>query len=518
MTLHSSVHVPGAFQDDAPAHGFHPDLFRPPIGSPVSPASSSGYLPPVGSRSTTSNANGDNHSKRKRYNEDAPRSRAFPRDIDAYSDRFDQASSYDGTIFNTPAGSRALAAHTYTLAGQLDTTPGGEPLSAAGDDALGESMYSDSNYRRALGSKRRRDEVDSEPAGPTPLFRLPAQGPVSPPRGWGSFAADTLGGVFGRVWHFCRAGGTFKGFYAGGGEGFAVKPPGAGGGGGEWEGGQGPADEEGDDAHRIPGRFPASQFDFERESAFGHMGESSRASTPPRSGVKRRQTEHRDDLGRNWVIVNDARSPTEVSSPRRPPPNRSSPRNRNQGPSMATRRRINTPTGRLSSTPRASLPRQSSYFPDAEDDDIPSPLPQPASSASFAHSRSPSPSKPAAQLAAAAPRLSMSTSHRRHTASAQASPRAGHRRNHSGASAASPRGAAAAAEHHDGDGDATAASPRLDAEARQLAARRQRQDRVADVRISAFNKQLQDMIRQGKEALGTTVEVDGGDGGWEYEE
>jgi hypothetical protein len=59
-------------------------------------------------------------------------------------------------------------------------------------------------------------------------------------------------------------------------------------------------------------------------------------------------------------------------------------------------------------------------------------------------------------------------------------------------------------------------SPRLNAEAKHLAARRHREERDTDVRIAAFNKQLQDMIRQGKEALGTTIEVDGGgDGGWE---
>lgn len=53
------------------------------------------------------------------------------------------------------------------------------------------------------------------------------------------------------------------------------------------------------------------------------------------------------------------------------------------------------------------------------------------------------------------------------------------------------------------------ASPRLDAEARKLAARRQMEERDNDERMSAFNKQLQDMIRQGREALGTTIEVDG---------
>jgi hypothetical protein len=41
------------------------------------------------------------------------------------------------------------------------------------------------------------------------------------------------------------------------------------------------------------------------------------------------------------------------------------------------------------------------------------------------------------------------------------------------------------------------------------------EERDADVRMAAFNKQLQDMIRQGKEALGSTIEVDVPDAGWE---
>jgi hypothetical protein len=71
-----------------------------------------------------------------------------------------------------------------------------------------------------------------------------------------------------------------------------------------------------------------------------------------------------------------------------------------------------------------------------------------------------------------------------------------HRRSNSNASVASGRGSAEA-------------SPRLTAEAKHLAARRKMEERDADVRINAFNKQLQDMIRQGREALGTTIEVEG---------
>ncbi len=66
-------------------------------------------------------------------------------------------------------------------------------------------------------------------------------------------------------------------------------------------------------------------------------------------------------------------------------------------------------------------------------------------------------------------------------------------------------------------------SPRLTAEAKKLAARIKREEDQNHVRISAFNKQLMDMIRQGKEALGTKVEVEGDgadveDGRWEDED
>jgi hypothetical protein len=66
-------------------------------------------------------------------------------------------------------------------------------------------------------------------------------------------------------------------------------------------------------------------------------------------------------------------------------------------------------------------------------------------------------------------------------------------------------------------------SPRLDAEARILAVKRMKEKEEVDVRISDFNARLRDMIRQGKEALGTTYEVESDDGGgragdpWESE-
>ncbi len=62
-------------------------------------------------------------------------------------------------------------------------------------------------------------------------------------------------------------------------------------------------------------------------------------------------------------------------------------------------------------------------------------------------------------------------------------------------------------------GDVFQSSPRLDPEAKKLAARRKRDDDYTDVRMNAFNKTLQDMIRQGQEALATKVSIEG-EGAW----
>ncbi|PHH66084.1 hypothetical protein CDD81_609 [Ophiocordyceps australis] len=85
--------------------------------------------------------------------------------------------------------------------------------------------------------------------------------------------------------------------------------------------------------------------------------------------------------------------------------------------------------------------------------------------------------------------------------------RASHRRTHATASTASSR--AAAGEQHQ-------LSPRLDAEARALTMQRKLEERETEVRMATLNRRLQDMIRQGKEALGTRVQVED-EGEWEDE-
>ena len=74
------------------------------------------------------------------------------------------------------------------------------------------------------------------------------------------------------------------------------------------------------------------------------------------------------------------------------------------------------------------------------------------------------------------------------------------------------------------DGLSLKASPRLDGEAKHLAKKKIAAERDADANIDAFNEKLLQMIRQGKEALGTKVEVldergaGGSSGVWEDDE
>jgi hypothetical protein len=56
-------------------------------------------------------------------------------------------------------------------------------------------------------------------------------------------------------------------------------------------------------------------------------------------------------------------------------------------------------------------------------------------------------------------------------------------------------------------------SPRLDPEAKKLAARRRREEEYNDFRVTGLNKTVEDLIRQGQLALATKVEVEGN--GWE---
>ncbi|PTB64776.1 hypothetical protein BBK36DRAFT_1177397 [Trichoderma citrinoviride] len=457
MTFPSHFHMSGTFHD-----GVHPGLFRP----PVSPSSSTDYLP------SSSSAFAAESSKRKWSRSSVPRVQtgSFFHDVYMESD--------------PAAGAAARAqSRSYALAGQLHTPvigAGSEDMDGDGDGdadtAMGESMYSDSDYRRALGTKRSREDMYDSASGPTPLFSQPEPLQTSQSGIWGTFSLSTIGDVVGRVWEFCKAG-AFKGFYAGGGAAYKMTTAGV------------SVDETGRN------HYGTGTYNVGYDAAF-----DSRTSTPTGPAPKkRRHTESGSELGASWVMIQEPSREPEARTPRKTPTSsRVSPRHRAQQTPVVADHRMGPPssfaTPATTSSPAPLRPAsRAANRPGSRMSDAAGLFrtQQPASAASFASFKAP------AAAATAGKR-------RRHTiapAVAEPSTLSGRRRRDSVASVATT------SKPTEVD-----ASPRLDAEARKLAARRQMEEDDTDKRMAAFNKQLQDMIRQGRAALGTTVEVDAG---WE---
>jgi len=378
-----------------------------------------------------------------------------------------------------------------------------------------DSIHSDVDYRRALGSKRPRDDGDrtSRPSA--------ANSKTQASSGWSSFAINTIGGVVGKVWEFCKTG-AFRGFYAGGGAGYemsrsAIQPQTNNQG---WGGDQGMSVLSDRDTGAVYGDLPPSDY-----SPFHYERETPESTPPP--AAKRRQISYgtpTDELGKNWVMVSDpvdmSRQPSQASraSSRRPV-------QRTTMPSLA--RRISKPVSRLS-TPsfnrhppsRPSIAgtglisdREPASFASAR-----SPMASPAVKA-YTPSRIPVPSRPQSPST-----LTLSQGAQQQ-ASRVPSPspytKRGHRRTQSAISSSSI--SPVKISKRDSLLDIQDNSPRLDAKARNLAAKRMKEEMETDLRINDFNARLKDMIRQGKEALGTTYEVelddDDGRGGdpWESE-
>jgi hypothetical protein len=470
MALHSEFHMPGAFHAD----GVHPGIFRPPDTSPNSPASS-GYLPDRPNQANDEHAN----PKRKRFHDD-------------FSTRIRDQKTRDGPALDTFGSPAVTKASTYMFAGQLDS-PSQAPRFS--NDMLEESMFSDSDYRRMLGTKRPRDEIDPNGSifGLSPLAQQQQQQQQqdghSNSQSWGALAA--IGGVVGRIWQFCTAG-TFKGFHAGGGRGYDLRPSVD-----DVSMLQDESHDNFDQRETAPGqRYPMASGDWP-EKNFEETYTESRASTPTAPAPKRRQTAATDDLGKNWVMIKDPNAPggsrpgtPDARARRTTGTFQPSPRNRNHAPAVTTGRRISTPAARRSIGHRPSLASAPTVT-TAE---------RPASSASFASPRSPSPTKTTNATATASFSTPPTHSARRHRNTASFTTTPSHRRSHSGASTAPSRVAKT---------ESFQSSPRLDPEAKKLAARRKREEEFADVRMNAFNKTLQDMIRQGQEALATKVSVEG---------
>ncbi|KAI1437154.1 hypothetical protein GGR50DRAFT_646304 [Xylaria sp. CBS 124048] len=406
----------------------------------------------------------------------------------------------------------------YVLSGQVETPNG---MAREGFGYIEDSVYSDVDYRRALGSKR------SPGAGHSPTSTSVTAETAEPATqrstGWGFLAISTLGGVVGKVWEFCKTG-AFRGFYAGGGQGYELpeaKPrperePDA------------KAEQAMDDQAMhdqtnvapaglepslVPLRASFPQADYSSNSYDPEPPESPESTPPP--AAKRRQLwngSSNDELQKNWVVIeqqpaNAIRQPA-ASALRRPVPR----------PAPTLARRINKPVSRLSTPVFNRFPPTRSAPASA------GPLPSRAP-ASFASTRSPGASSPVQQPVYTPSRIPVPSSSQPQTPSRFATPssfipqpsqipspspfaKRTHRRNQSTNSTPSIGQVAKLNRRESLHEVVHDNSPRLDAQARSLAAKRRKDELEADLRINDFNARLQDMIRQGKEALGTTFEVE----------
>ncbi|KAJ0306831.1 hypothetical protein COL516b_004626 [Colletotrichum fioriniae] len=534
MAFTSQYRMPGTYFDAQPA-GVHPGVFRP----PASPSAGSSYcFARANSYHAEANTPSAQAKRKRRIN--ASRE-ATP--LNEWNDgNMNLDSSSELPRHETPLPIRGAR---YTLAGQLET-PGGGINTPYDNGNLDESMYSDGDYRRALGSKRPHEEMESPVPGQPTVLVQPSH-PVA--GGWSRFAFNTIGGVVGKVWEFCKAG-AFIGFSAGGGkaytiDGQSIRPSSA-----ATSGLPTPQPESSEKFNEKyewrqqqslqnldtpvgditpPGGHPQPLFtSYAREPdqalnpELELEVEVEAEATPSRPAVKRRQTSagNHDEL-RNWVVVDE-------SAPGNRPVSRASmrPASRNMRPSLVTGRRISVPKPRLSSIPIHNRRQSTASHEYNTPDTAPLSYQEPAS---FASVRSPEPPRTLTgpspsriplpmQSAGSSPNPFAKTtvSARRQSAipspaqSLMSPPIRSHRRSNSSASAASPRG-----KLKEFGVDSIRASPRLDVEAKKLAARRIKDEHDTDARINDFNQRLKEMIRQGREALGTKVEVDDDGCGWE---
>ncbi len=514
MSFAPEFHVPGAYRFDTVSRSgtaLSAGIFRPPESPSASSynlAKSTGSLYSDISMSTAP-ATGTTKRKRVSTRESTP---------------VEWNMNMDGANDGRQEEKRRSEHFRYTLAGQINATPGGLP-NGAENGILEDSVYSDVDYRRALGPKRVCDEAES------PSVQLGSAQPEKPsapsPAAWSLVALHTIGDVVGKVWEFCKSG-AFRGFHAGGGKGYDIKQPDTPESRKPWCNEHDiptlPTEESPPFDNQLPGNFP--QSDYMPYSPEYH--EMTTPDSTPRPAAKRRQVSGHDEL-KNWVFVNEPQNQKPRSfgaalskANARP----SAARTRQPGyhaPTAASSgRRINVPTSRLGGAP-SSIPRGRTSLRISH---AGSPTPNLAARepASFAPPRSPvsrsTPSRipvpsqsvgsPFAFPGPSAASLSRPGSRQSRVSSPipSSSPTKGHRRNQSGASAATM------ARRKTGDIDVNdiQASPRLDAEAKQLAQRKLAAERDTDMRVDAFNARLMMMIRQGKEALGTKVEVlDDGD-------
>lgn len=301
------------------------------------------------------------------------------------------------------------------------------------------------------------------------------------------------------------------------------------------------------------------------------MKEPSPDTTPERPAAKRRQTSthhENDELRRNWVMVEDDEpsptttgqtvSPNKASTPKSRIPAASRPNmpSRLQQPRFSTPvasgRRISVPSPRFSgASDKSNIPMRASSrmsmaspAPASYAGVAVSPTLNTREGASFASPRSPSqasvssnpftptgsripqprnglgpnpfsnirtmsPVQPRASPNRPTSRSGLHPSPLHHNFNSRVPTPSGHARSTSNVSTGSLRGSRHSFGFDSGEAPKNVqGSPRLDDEGRQLVTRRFAVQKKNDSRLDRLNEELQGLIRQGQEALGTKFDVD----------
>jgi hypothetical protein len=327
-----------------------------------------------------------------------------------------------------------------------------------------ESEFSDTNYRRNLLNNSARPEgFESEYHS---FARLPSSASLesngraripstSTPNaaGWSKAVVNVVGTVVGKVWQFCKAG-SFSGFGAGGGEKYAMDA-------GHTE--ESELEKQRNDfwdskiAQKaamfgvdsantfLPGQFPGEESMY----IVDYMDHATPESTPPRASKRRHIDSEKGD--KSWVVVEETASnaATPVARPRYSMSTASSAGRKVSNPSRLGARAV----------PKRSLPTRPSLVSHAGSPGLRSTAP-----ASYASPRSPGGS-----------RIPVAVSY---------------------TSAATPAVV-----------PSSPAARKAAEEAKKWALKKKKEDLEADRSMRRLNEQMQAMIREANEALGTTVEV-----------
>ncbi|KAL3428471.1 hypothetical protein PVAG01_01980 [Phlyctema vagabunda] len=332
----------------------------------------------------------------------------------------------------------------YFIAGGLDT-PGHNAEASIYDGELNELGYR--KQRSTMSRQSTFGDMEPEYFSNTDANGRPRLASVTMEdvgEKWS--VARLVGGVVGKVWEFCKTN-AFRGFHAGGGKAYDVSS--------DYTSFR-PFESDVSGENRAEDIETAAQGSW---TAVAHedldfipdyIDRTTPDLTLPRPAKRRQVCAPKDDLTKNWVVVQE--KPVTPTKPKPKAPARYS----MSTASSASRRGAPRPTA----LPRPSLaPRRQVVQSQSRGSHAGSPALQPNSGASFASPRSPGGSR--------IPQRSTSPT-----------------------KPESPSARAAAAE------------------AQKWAAKKRKEEREADESYRRLDRQLKAMIKEGKEALGTKVSIE----------